>query len=330
MKKELVSVIMTSYNSDEKFLKQSIQSVLCQKYENYEFIIVDDGSTNNILQKVLRSVDINNKIKVIYQENKGLCSARNTGICNSRGKFISFIDDDDIWYENKLSDTVIYFNKVQKDDCKLGMVFTQSEIIDEDNNKYGVYGFDAKGDIFHKLLGKNIVGPPSSVLIEKEKLESVGLFNEEFIYAEDIELWYRFAKKYNIYSLDKPLIQYRYRKNSLSKNYKKMGEYTEKALYLILKNCNLSKSNKSEILTKYYTDFACLFFSNNDIKEFRKYFYKYIKYNNRKVPNIRLSCGFILSLFGIKFIRLFNKIRKNKEIVPVGYLNICDYNRKGD
>lgn len=333
MEKELVSVIMTSYNSNEKFLRQAIESVLNQNYENFEFIIVDDGSTNSVLKKVLDELRGINKIKIIYQKNKGLCNARNTGIKNSKGKLISFIDDDDIWYENKLKETVDYFNLIKEKDFKISMVFTQAEIIDESNKKYGIYGFNVKGNIFRDLLGKNIIGPPSSVLIEKDKLCEVGLFNESFIYAEDIELWYRLSKKYNIYSLNKPLIQYRYRKNSLSKNYEKMAQYTEKALQMALKDGNLTKKEENKILSKYYKDFACLFFSNNNIEYFKKYLFKYIKYiriYTINVIDIKLIFGFLSTLLGKRFIKWINIKKMRNNTIPSAYLNICDYNKKGD
>ena len=327
MSDDLVSVIMTSYNSNYKFLNKAIKSVLNQTYNNFEFIIVDDGSTNDSLENVIREL-INeknfDKINIIKQDNQGLCNARNMGIKNSKGKYIAFIDDDDIWKENKLEVCYRYFEENRLKDDKLGMIFSQSEIIDENDFVYGIYGFIVKGNIYNKILGKNIIGPPSSVMIDRNVFIDIGNFDPSYIYAEDIELWYRITEKYNVYSLDIPLIKYRYRVNSLSKNYIKMAYYTEKAIKDTLKKVNDKTINKNNILTKYYLDFAYLFFSNNDSKMFKKYYLNCIKTNKRNIINLKLLFGFIISSGGNKVMEIFNKIRR-KDIIPPSYLKVYNY-----
>lgn len=322
MLNDLISVIMTSYNSNEKFLKKAIESVLNQTYSNFELIIVDDGSSNNALNNVISQMNvIDYRVKIIKQDNRGLCNARNTGIINSKGKYIAFIDDDDIWKKQKLELCYSYFKKIREVDSRVGMVFSHCEIIDENDKKYGIYGFIVKGNIYSKILGKNIIGPPSSVMISKDVLSDVGMFNSEYIYGEDVELWYRVTEFYNVYSINKPLIQYRYRTNSLSKNYEKMAYYTEKAIKNALdRNCD-NLLNKSKILSKYYLDFAYLFFSNSNSKMFKKYYYKSISVNKINLINIKLLFGFIISLGGDSVMVKVNNFRR-KDTIPPAYLKV--------
>ena len=99
-----VSIIVPAYNQD-KFLEESILSVLSQSYEDYECIIVDDGSTDKTKDIAGKYVD-GVKIKYIYQDNKGLAGARNTGIKIAKGKYLHFLDSDDLVHKNFYEDMV--------------------------------------------------------------------------------------------------------------------------------------------------------------------------------------------------------------------------------
>ncbi|HEY9704613.1 MAG TPA: glycosyltransferase family A protein, partial [Allocoleopsis sp.] len=103
----LVSVIIPVYNGD-RYLKAAIESVLCQDYEPIEIIIIDDGSTDNSAKIAQIFGD---KINYFYQENSGVAVARNTGILRSKGELIAFIDQDDLWTENKLTLQIDYLMK---------------------------------------------------------------------------------------------------------------------------------------------------------------------------------------------------------------------------
>jgi glycosyltransferase involved in cell wall biosynthesis len=319
---------MTVYNSNEKFLRDAINSVFNQTYKNFEFIIVNDGSNNGIMDFVLNEFK-NSSLKIVNQKNSGLCNARNRGIKEAKGKYIAFIDDDDVWIDSKLQECLNYFLEVKKKDSNLGMIFSQSKIIDENDKEYGIFGYKVSGDIYEQILGKNIIGPPSSVFIEKYVFDKVGIFDNKYVYAEDIELWYRLTKEFHVYSIDKPLIKYRYRINSLSKNYRKMGLFTEMALIKALDN-DLELENKNKILSKYYIDFAYLYFSNNDIGYFRKYYFNSIKFNFKLIFNIKLTIGIFLSLLGEKKLKKFNELRRSNDVIPPSYLKIYDYTGGGD
>ena len=327
MYEDLVSVIITTYNSNEVFLKNAIESVLGQTYENIEVIIIDDGSTNNISKEICEKYKY--KIQYYYQENKGLAGARNTGIIKSKGKYIAFLDDDDIWIEEKISKQIDRIKEVERRDSNVGLTFTYSIVIDEYDNYISKYGYKVEGYIFEKILGRNIIGAPSSVLIKRNVLEDVGLFNEEFRYAEDIELWYRITKRYSVYSTNDYLIKYRFRENSLSKNIEKMYYYTEAALLKIMQSekNNINIQNKRrEIYDRFYLNTAYSFFSANNKVMYDKIFKILIKNNIRNIFNKKLVLGYVISIFGNGFLNELNKIRKKNKI-PKAMMSIQDFTK---
>lgn len=316
-----VSVILTSYNSNEVYLKKAIKSVLNQSYDKLELIIVNDGSQNDVCDKLIKEFN-SNKVLYIKQSNKGLACARNTGIKASTGHYICFIDDDDIWLQNKVKECVNRFEKIEVKDKKIGLVFSQCNVIDEKDYHLGVFGFKVSGNIYEKLLGKNIIGPPSSVMIKRDVLKRVGCFNEIYKYAEDIELWYRITKYYTVYSVNKPLVNYRFRKNSLSKNHCEMAKYTEKAL---LDELKVNKgSNSKKILSKYYSDFAYLFFSNNDCKSYKKYFNKALSASLKNLFNFKLIFGYVVVLFGENVVKYINRLRGRNDNISNSYNTIIE------
>ncbi|WP_096230370.1 glycosyltransferase family 2 protein [Thermoanaerobacterium sp. RBIITD] len=307
---QLVTAIITSYNSNENFLKQAIESVVNQTYSNLEVILVDDGSTNNVAKKIAKLYP---NIKYIYQSNRGLASARNTGINNSKGELICFLDDDDIWEKDKVSRQVNFFNAVIKNDSSLGLIFTYQKNIDEKNNFIGTVEKNADGFVFDKILFGNIIGAPSSVMIKREVFEYVGLFNEEFRYAEDIELWYRITRKYNIYSLNEYLLYYRVRKNSLSKNLKMMNKFCEKAFLDTIQRENdypLIKKNREKIISNYY---MCIEmtrnFAFNNASLSRNSYMKALKYNPLGIFKIKYLLKFLFSFLGDNLLIYYNNIK---------------------
>ena len=102
-----ISVIIHTYNN-EKFIGETIESVLSQTYKDYEIIVIDDGSTDNTRAALLPYMD---KIRYHYKENGGIASAKNAGIKLSKAKFIAFFDHDDLWVPDKLKMQMEYFNK---------------------------------------------------------------------------------------------------------------------------------------------------------------------------------------------------------------------------
>ena len=128
MSNSLISVIIPAYNCS-KLIPNAIESVLGQTYSNLELIVVDDGSTDNTAEIILNYKNYNNNMKYIYQNNGGVSKARNTGIKQSVGEYIAFLDADDIWDKNKLEIQMKVINN-----CKnIDMIF--SSFKNTKNNK---------------------------------------------------------------------------------------------------------------------------------------------------------------------------------------------------
>lgn len=311
--KDLISIIITSYNSNELYLEEAILSVLNQSYKNKEIILVDDGSKNGVAYKLCVKYK---QIKYIFQENHGLASARNTGIKNSHGEYICFLDDDDTWDSDKVFKQVEYFNKMYMKDKYIGLVFTFQNDIDEDGKLIGKTLKKANGNVFDKMLYGNVIGAPSSVMIKKSILNDIGYFNQDYRYAEDIELWYRLTKRYSVYSLEEYLLNYRIRKNSLSKNIEKMNLYCEKA-FLAMINNEVSESSIDEIRSKriisnYYLKIEMTrSFANNKSTLSKKSYIKAVGYRPIIIFNIKYLLKYIMCFFGDNFLEFYNKNIKN-------------------
>lgn len=201
----LVSVVIP-YFKDEINIRKSVSSVLKQSYKNIEIIIIDDENSNK--SKTILSSFKSKKIKIYRtKKNLGAAGARNLGIKKSKGKFIAFLDSDDIWRKNKLYYQIKIMRKHRVDFC-----FTSYEAIKQ--NKI-IYKVSAPKKINYKEL---IYSNPiccSSTFIKSEIIKQNKFRN--LLTKEDYELWLRLAKKnYIIFGINKILTIYQVRENSLS------------------------------------------------------------------------------------------------------------------
>lgn len=212
-----VSIIMPVYNG-EKFLRESIESVLDQSFSNFEFIIINDGSKDNSLNIIDEYTNKDNRIKVIDQKNQGVSVARNNGILKSTGKYIAFIDCDDIWDINKLKIQLEEFKR----DKKLKICGTQATIIDE--NGYERKKFRHLPTENKKIKLSSIYKHPfvtSSLILEKKILNEKKLFKPGVALAEDYEFITNYIYKCKSKNIDKYLVNYRiHSSNSSSKDFK--------------------------------------------------------------------------------------------------------------
>lgn len=194
----LVSVIIPTYNR-AWIISEAIDSVLTQDYPNFELIIVDDGSTDETRAVLDKYRD---KVNVIYQENHGVSAARNTGILQSNGEYIAFLDSDDLWEDKKLSCQVDFF--VENPDA----LICQTEEIWIRNGKRvnpKVKHKKPSGMIFEPSLHLCLVSP-SAVMIKKTLLEDIGLFDESLLSCEDYDLWLRISVEHPIYLTPEPFV----------------------------------------------------------------------------------------------------------------------------
>lgn len=292
---KLVSIILPTYNGASRgFLADAIKSVLNQTYKKFELLIIDDGSTDNTKELCANYPDP--RVKYFYQENTGVSVARNNGIQKSSGEFICFLDDDDMWLEEKLEKQI---KLSQKKD--FGLSFTSLEIISQDGQRTGaVGGKNATGNVFEEMLVANLVNCTSSVMVPRGVLEEIGFFKEHLAYAEDYDLWLRIAKKYPLHSIPEVLVLYRKHENNVSKKLDKIDFY---AFVVVMEALFDSPSiDQDHILHGFYLRRARYRFWLGDYKVYRKYIKLASAYQTVPLlPRLRFFISYFPKL--IKFLK---------------------------
>ena len=239
----LVSIIMPLYNS-EKFLSSSIESVVKQTYKNWELIIVDDRSTDNSLQKAIEYMKKDNRIKIIkLQENSGPAIARNTGIEAANGKFIAFLDSDDMWLPDKLE---LQLNFMRKTNASFS--YTAYKKVNEDGEYRGIVSVP-ESVTYKKLLNTNVIGCLTAIY----NCENLGkIYMPNIKKRQDYALWLKILKKEEqAYGLNIPLAIYCVRNASVSSNKFKAASYQWK-IYRDIEKINILKSLYHFINYMYY------------------------------------------------------------------------------
>ena len=198
LNKPLVTVIIPTYNRGW-IIHEAIDSVLDQDFNDYELIVVDDGSEDNTLE-ILEAYG--KAIKVLQQGNRGVSAARNRGIEESTGRLIAFLDSDDLWLPKKLSTQVKFFENNAD-----ALINQTQEIWNRNglrvNPKKRHHKFS--GMIFERSLELCLVSP-SAVMIAKDLFDTVGVFDENLPACEDYDLWLRISCRYPVHLTDLPLV----------------------------------------------------------------------------------------------------------------------------
>ncbi|KHJ39625.1 putative glycosyltransferase EpsE [Pedobacter glucosidilyticus] len=206
---DIISVVMSVYNA-EKFLKESIESILNQTYQNFEFIIINDGSSDGSLS-IIQSYN-DDRIILIDQENQGLSKSLNNGIRNAKGEFIARMDADDISINNRLELQLSFLKKNPK--CVL--VGANTNLIDEQGNYLYSSSLPLSWEEIKKKLPDSYIFHSLAFFRKKTYLEAGG-YNESIIHHfEDKILWNEMAKYGELRNLPDILLNYRWVPNSIS------------------------------------------------------------------------------------------------------------------
>ena len=202
MFKDLVSIVIPTHKRPE-LLKKALESALEQTYPHTEIIVVDDNSGDNT-EEVVKAFDSS---KVRYFRNGsslGGAGTRNIGIENSGGEFVAFLDDDDIWYKDKIG---LQLQKIKESEnnvlctCGLQVVYAGERL------KY--FNFPKiDGISFERMLLNNGVGITSTVMVRRTALDKAGFFDTGLPAREEYELWIRLSRIGNFVSVNKPLLDY--------------------------------------------------------------------------------------------------------------------------
>ncbi|MEA3314362.1 MAG: glycosyltransferase family A protein [Campylobacterota bacterium] len=239
-----ITTIIPTYNR-AGFLNKTINSVLNQTIQPNEIIVVDDGSCDNT-KDILEEFISKSQIIYIYQENKGVSSARNIGIKNAKYEWITFLDSDDIWELDKLEKQIDFHNK-NKD-----IFFSYTGELWLFNNKIikqKEHQEKRDGFCFEEHLENTLIGA-STIMIKKSLFYEVGVFDESLEVCEDYDLWLRVLYKYQVGLIEEPLIKkIAGHKGQLSFITPMMDRYRIKVL-LKYKDTKYSKIVKNIILNK--------------------------------------------------------------------------------
>jgi len=229
-----VSVIVPTYNRANR-LEGTLRSIVSQTYQDFELIVVDDGSTDNT-SKVIESFPSAQYLPM--KKNSGVSKARNIGLACAKGEFICFLDSDDLWKEKKL-EIQIHWMESNTDNqvCYTDEIWVRNGVRVNQMNKHRKY----TGDIFRHCLALCIVSP-SSVMIRAKLFNEIGNFDESLPACEDYDLWLRIAAKYAFHFIEEPLIIKRGgHEDQLSRKYWGMDRFRVAALKKLLDQNSLDQ-----------------------------------------------------------------------------------------
>jgi teichuronic acid biosynthesis glycosyltransferase TuaG len=205
---------MTCYNSS-LFIEEAIQSVLNQIYKSWELIIVDDASTDDSRQLIEKYIDLDSRIKLfINKENLGAAKSRNYALQEAQGRFIAFLDSDDIWFVTKLEEQISFMLKKE-----IPISFTSYQLIDNQSDKINHIIHSVPVLNYQAYLKNTIIGFSTS-MIDKDIIRDIRFVNIRT--RQDTYLWISLLKKgFKAYGLKKVLVNYRVHDNSISSNKRK-------------------------------------------------------------------------------------------------------------
>lgn len=297
MNEPMVTVLMAVYNG-EKFLKEAMESILNQTFTNFEFLIINDGSTDNSV-KIIKSYD-DPRIRLINNEtNLKLIASLNKGISLAKGKYIARMDCDDISMPERLEKEV----KFLEDNEEYGLVGTWYTVIDgEGKEKYNM-SYPSSNDLIKLFLSLNCPLVHGSIMGRTELFKQNLYGSKEYYAVEDYELWVRFSKLTKIYNIPEYLFRYRIYGESFSdsktqlmynqtlelskKSYiENKNEYKRLVREQILENkYKQEKEEAVEYINKWLKSFAKRFLYVHEFEYALRLYAKYVRINGFKAQS---------------------------------------------
>ncbi len=217
-----VSVIIPTYNSS-RTIGETLQSVFRQTYSDFEILLINDGSTDDLMGVLEDFKD--SRLQILDYENGGLCVARNRGIDRASGDYLIFLDADDLWTSDKLETHVNALDQAKKINPRVGVVYSWSYYFDDETQScFIIQPKTYEGDVLAKILESNFITNGSNPMITREAIDSVGYFNPEFQGAADWEYWIRLAQHWDYILVPQKQIFYRQSRQSMSSNIDNMED----------------------------------------------------------------------------------------------------------
>lgn len=220
MSQPLVSAVIPSYNH-APFVGATIASVLSQTFSDLELIIIDDGSKDNSVEVIQRTLDQSgnrDRVHFIARENRGLARTLNEGLMMARGLYFAYLGSDDLWESTKLEKQVA---ALRAEGSNVGASFTDCYIINSEGERLDRFGRQYSyhgGDIYRDLLWMKFHPPSPTNLFVREKLIAIGGFNES-LEIEDFNAWLRFSRYHPVVYIPEPLASFRIHSTNTSTTY---------------------------------------------------------------------------------------------------------------
>ncbi len=289
-----VSVVIPLYNG-ERYIAETLQSVLAQTFTDFEVLIIDDGSTDQSIS-ICKSFN-DDRIRYVHQTNRGLSGARNTGIHSAKGEYIAFIDADDLWSPKKLEMHLEHFRFLPK----MGLSYSYSALIDESGRAYGAFLLSGRSPTTAShCFVRNPIGNGSNAVIRASVLKGSNwssseentdllVFDEELRQAEDFELWVRIAAAGNweLHCIPTPLTLYRINSSGLSSDVQVQRNYHFLALKKIKEYApDLIAKYGNKNLSTHYWYLARTLICQGNLKEGKRHISFACKY---ALTNIRFN-----------------------------------------
>lgn len=273
--KPLISVQMSNYNKED-VISETIESVLGQSYDDFEFVIVDDGSTDRSPEIIKKYAKQDSRIKYyLLKKNEGQCVASNFGFEKANGEYMARIDSDDLWEERKLECQLEFMQSIEN--CEIS--FTGVNLIDEFGNSLNEVESDLLG--LHNLaemsreenlrffFTRGNYLPHSTCMMKSEFQRKLGGFNLAYYQIHDFDYWLRAVKKSYLYKMSERFTYMRRFNNELSKN---LSARTKEATIRYINEYALLKSHFFENMSDelFSSAFRCMF-RNPDAKTPEEY-----------------------------------------------------------
>ena len=263
----MFSVVIPLYNK-ELSIKNTIESVLNQTYQNFEIVIVNDGSTDNS-PKIVDAIS-DDRVKIIHQKNQGVSTARNCGIKAANNEWIALLDGDDVWEVNHLQEIIDMMKKFpQKKVYATSYNLSNKQKLFRHITPLNIYIVDR---YFKKAIKEYIIWT-SVVVINKECFETVGYFNPLFNRGEDIDMWERLGKNYEIVKSQKITAIYRTDAENRSFETSKYN-IRRSSIYYIDFN-KIESADEKEYYTKKIEKHCRILLRSREIKYFLLMYKKY-------------------------------------------------------
>jgi len=265
---------MPAHNA-ERYIAESIQSVLDQTYGNWELVVVDDGSTDKTAETVQRFVASENRVKYVFQQNSRQGKARNTGIGKSQGSLIAFLDSDDLWFPEKLERQVQTLIDTKADVVYSDVVIFYEAGAGPGPTEFSIAAGKIEGSqIFDLLLMQNRI-PVASVILRKEIFNIAGPFEESEPYqsCEDYDLWLKLAAHgASFYGMTTKLVRYRRHPQAMTHKESNVLKPMLRVVRRHIDGGNLNENEKRSRLRGLYRNLIAALLAESELAEAREYF----------------------------------------------------------